>query len=125
MCAYPFKKCVLLFADSTKPDRTAYDYLKEVAKNYINEYLFFEIDLVCNPHFKDEIQNLKKTSNGLVVYHPRVNKYVYLKAKLSKTTFQRFLKANIGDQSKLPLKEWKAENIVANSCGGRKENKKK
>lgn len=87
LCSYPFKKCVFLFTDSTKPDRTAYDYLKEVAKNYINEYVFYEVDLVCNDHFKEEIQTLKKTSNGLVVYHPRVNQYVYLKAKLSKTTF--------------------------------------
>ena len=30
---------------------TANEYLKEVAKNFINEYLFYEIDLDCNPHF--------------------------------------------------------------------------
>lgn len=48
LCAFPFKKCALLFTDSTKQDRTAYDYLKEVAKNFINEYQFYEIDLNCN-----------------------------------------------------------------------------
>jgi len=40
-----------LFTRSSKQDRTAYEYLKEVAKNFINEYQFYEIDLDCNPHF--------------------------------------------------------------------------
>lgn len=36
ICAFPFKKCALLFTHSHKADRTAYDYLKEVAVNFIN-----------------------------------------------------------------------------------------
>lgn len=52
ICAFPFKKCALLFTDSDKYDRTAYEYLKEVAKNFINEYQFYEIDLKCNQHFQ-------------------------------------------------------------------------
>ena len=36
---------------SGKADRTAYDYLKDIAINFINEYQFYEIDLQCNQHF--------------------------------------------------------------------------
>lgn len=48
LCAFPMKKCAFLFTHSAKADRTAYDYLKEVAVNFINEYQFYEVDLKCN-----------------------------------------------------------------------------
>lgn len=51
ICAFPTKKCALLFTHSSKTDRTAYDYLKDIAINFINEYQFYEIDLACNPSF--------------------------------------------------------------------------
>jgi hypothetical protein len=49
ICAFPTKKCALLFTNPKKRDRTAFDYLSDVAKNFINEYQFYEIDLSCNP----------------------------------------------------------------------------
>jgi len=49
ICAFPTKKCALYFSHPKKTDRTAYDYLSDVAKNFINEYQFYEIDLSCNP----------------------------------------------------------------------------
>lgn len=87
-----------------------------MAKNFINEYQFYEVDLSCNQHFKEEIQHLKKTTNGLAVYHPRKDAYVYLKAKLSSSTFERFLKANLSEEGKLPLKKWKTLNIQVHGC---------
>lgn len=51
ICAFPIKKCALLFTHSSRSDRTAYDYLKDIAINFINEYQFYEIDLDCNPEF--------------------------------------------------------------------------
>ena len=53
LCAFPFKKCAILFTDSTKVDRTAYEYLKDAAQNFINEYQFYEVDINCNQHFKE------------------------------------------------------------------------
>jgi len=41
ICNLPNKKCALLFTHSAKKDRTAYDYLKEASKNFINDYIFF------------------------------------------------------------------------------------
>jgi hypothetical protein len=125
ICAFPYKKCALLFSDSSKFDRTAYDYLKEVAKNFINEYQFFEVDLSCNPHFKEEIQHLKKTTSGLAVYHPTKQSYVYLKAKLSKSTFERFLKANLADDKKLPFRKWNQLNIQVHACKGQQPEKER
>ena len=55
ICAFPTKKCALLFTNSNKADRTAYDYLKEIAINFINEYQFYEIDLKCNPQLTQDI----------------------------------------------------------------------
>mgnify|MGYP000889191581 CR=1 FL=1 len=95
-----------MFTRSSREDRTAYDYLKEVAKNFINEYQFYEIDLDCNEHFEEDIEHLKKVNSGLVVYHPKVQSYVYLKAKLSRTIFERFLEANLKDNKKLPFLKW-------------------
>lgn len=51
ICAFPHKKCALLFTHSSRSDRTAYDYLKDIAINFINEYQFYEIDLDCNSEF--------------------------------------------------------------------------
>lgn len=51
ICAFPYKKCALLFTHSSRADRTAYDYLKDIAINFINEYQFYEIDLDCNSGF--------------------------------------------------------------------------
>ena len=59
---------------------------------------------------------MRKNTNGLVVYHPRQDSYLHLKAKLSRSTFERFLKANLGDYKKLPLKTWKTPNILVHSC---------
>lgn len=123
LCAFPFKKCALLFTSSNKKDRTAFEYLKEVAKNFINEYQFYEIDLTCNEEFLGEIQALKKQSHNLIVYHPKVSSYVTLKAKLSKTTFQKFLSANLRDNKKLPFLKFKNEDIEVRNChsGEKKE----
>ena len=87
-----------------------------MAKNFINEYQFYEVDIACNSHFKEEIQHLKKSTNGLVVYHPRQDSYVYLKAKLSRSTFERFLRANLADDKKLPYRKWNSLNIQVHAC---------
>jgi hypothetical protein len=51
ICNFPTKKCALLFTPAGKADRTAYDYIKDIAINFINEYQFYEIELECNQHF--------------------------------------------------------------------------
>jgi hypothetical protein len=52
-----------------------------------------------------------------------VSSYVTLKAKLSKSTFEKFLSANLRDNKKLPFLRFKNENIGVTSCsfGGKKE----
>jgi hypothetical protein len=87
ICIFPNKRCVLLFTHGKNRDRTAYEYLEEVALNFINEYDFFEVDLTCNSHFEEEISTLKNNYGGLVVYHPKKESYVSLKARLSKSNF--------------------------------------
>ncbi len=106
ICSHPNKRCALLFTNGAKQDRTAYEYLAEIAINFINDYEFLEIDLNCNKHFEDEISNLKSQHGGLVVYHPRKKSYVSLKARLSKSVFDKFLKANLRDNKKLPFHEF-------------------
>jgi hypothetical protein len=60
---------------------------------------------------------LKRFSSGLVVYHPRRGEYVYLKAKLSRSTFERFLQANLAaDDKKLPFRKWGSEELMVNRC---------
>jgi hypothetical protein len=39
-----------------------------------------------------------------------------LKAKLSKTTFEKFLKANLGDLKKLPMHAFPNEKIEVHKC---------
>jgi hypothetical protein len=39
-----------------------------------------------------------------------------MKAKLSKSTFEKFLKANLGDLKKLPLHSFSNEKIEARIC---------
>jgi hypothetical protein len=93
------RKCALLLTPPGKKDRTAFEYLQEVAVNFINEYLFYEVELGCNP----ELEEAAKKSS-LLVYHPKSKQYLALKAKLSKSTFEKFLKANINSENKkLPL----------------------
>nr|BAK01283.1 predicted protein [Hordeum vulgare subsp. vulgare] len=111
LCSSPTKKCALLLTPAGKTDRTAHDYLKEVAVGFINEYLFFEVELECN----SELETLAKKS-ALLVYHPRTSQYVALKAKLSKTTFQKFLKANLADSKKLPLHSLPNEKLELTKC---------
>lgn len=36
VCGLPSKKCALLFTHGARKDRTAYEYLQEVAINFIN-----------------------------------------------------------------------------------------
>lgn len=36
ICAISSKKCALLFTKGSNKDRTAYEYLKEIAVNFIN-----------------------------------------------------------------------------------------
>jgi hypothetical protein len=85
--------------------------------NFINDYEFFEIDLSCNAHFEQEISHLKNNYGGLVVYHPKKSSYVSLKARLSKSTFDKFLKANLRDNKKLPFHEFSDKEIKVNACG--------
>ena len=70
---------------------------------FINEYEFYEIDLTCNEHYFTEFSSLGK-NGGLIVVHPTQKSYIVLKAKLSQSTFEKFLKANLRDRKKLPLK---------------------
>jgi hypothetical protein len=51
------------------------------------------------------------------VYHPRSKKYLALKAKLSKSTFEKFLKANQnGENNKLPLQAFANEKMEVKKC---------
>jgi hypothetical protein len=106
----------LLFTHGNKKDRTAVEYLEEIAINFINEYEFYEIDLSCNSQFVSEIPSLKANYGGLVVYHSKKGSYVSLKAKLSKSTFEKFLRANLRDNKKLPFHEFKDSDIKVSSC---------
>lgn len=116
ICSLPSKKCALLFTHGLKKDRTAYEYLQEVAINFINEYEFYEVDLSCNSHFLAEIPALKANYGGLVVYHPSKKSFVSLKAKLSKSTFEKFLKANLRDNKKLPFHPFSNSSIEISTC---------
>ena len=41
VCSHPTKKCFILFTDLSKKDRTIQAYVKEVAINYLEGFLFF------------------------------------------------------------------------------------
>ena len=47
-CYHPTKKCFLLFTDLSKKDRTLQAYVKEIAMNYIEAYIFYEVDINAN-----------------------------------------------------------------------------
>ena len=64
----------------------------------------------------EEVPSLRKAYAGLIVYHPRQFSYVALKAKLSKTTFNKFLKANLKDSQELPLKPIESKKIMIKKC---------
>ena len=59
---------------------------------------------------------MKRQSHSLIVYHPKVSSYVTLKAKLSKSTFEKFLSANLRDNKKLPFLKFKNEDIEVRNC---------
>jgi hypothetical protein len=59
---------------------------------------------------------LKKQSAGLVVYHPKTGSYVTLKARLSKSTFEKFLRANLNDNKKLPFHNFTNDKIEVHKC---------
>ena len=48
LCNYPAKKCALVFIDSKKKDQTNKEYIALAARNFLNEYHFFEVDINCN-----------------------------------------------------------------------------
>ena len=121
ICSLPSKKCALLFTHGGKKDRTAYEYLEEIAINFINEYEFYEVDLTCNSHFQKEIASLKGNYGGLVVYHPSKKSFVSLKAKLSKSTFEKFLKANLRDNKKLPFHPFSNTSIEISACAAEQD----
>lgn len=52
LCTSSNKKCALLLTPAGKTDRTAYDYLKDIAVEFINDYHFFEVELSCNPELE-------------------------------------------------------------------------
>ena len=54
------------------------------------------------------------------MYHPRKG-YVALKAKLSKSTFEKFLQANLKDNKKLPFHQFEDENVMAYACNNEKD----
>ena len=58
---------------------------------------------------------MKSPYGGLVVYHPRKKSYVSLKARLSKSVFDKFLKANLRDNKKLPFHEF-PKDIKIEAC---------
>ena len=51
------------------------------------------------------------------MYHPKKSSYVSLTARLSKSTFDKFLKANLRDNKKLPFHEFSDKEIKVNACG--------
>ena len=40
VCSHPTKKCFMLFTDLSKKDRTLQSYIKEIAINFIDGFLF-------------------------------------------------------------------------------------
>ncbi len=111
----------MLFYDKNKKDQTAKQYLEDIAKNYINEYQFYQIDISCNQHFYEEIKGLKVNNAGLVIYHPRTEKYVYLKAKNTKGVIDKFLKINLSESNKLPDNKFHNPDIILYSCNQKPE----
>ena len=51
LCQLPLKKCAFLFSNPGK-DQTALHYVQDIAKDYINDYMFYHVDLSCNEQFK-------------------------------------------------------------------------
>ena len=57
------------------------------------------------------------------MYHPRNKSYVALKAKLSKSTFEKFLQANLKDNKKLPFHQFSDEDVYVTDCQNETEEK--
>ena len=69
----------------------------------------------------EEIPALQKSKGGLVAVHPYQQSYVALKARLAKSTYLKFLKANLKDSRSLPLLKLSSEEIEVKVCTGEKE----
>lgn len=51
-----------------------------------------------------------------MAYHPKFDKYVYLKAKMTRGVLKKFLKANNLDSKSLPMKEFASKEVRLNKC---------
>ena len=98
LCSEPRKKCIFYFyrPEKVAKDNSAKEYLEMEAKNFLNDYKFFQIDLNCNEHLLKTIPQLEsKTSSSMIVYHPRDDQHVFLKAKMTRHIIEKFLKVNV------------------------------
>ncbi len=53
----------------------------------------------------------------MIAYHPRLDKYVYLKAKMTRNVIRKFLEINNQDKKSLPFKQFMVERTALNVCG--------
>lgn len=52
----------------------------------------------------------------MIAYHPKVNKYVYLKAKMTRNVIRKFLEINNQDKKTLPFKGFSTDQTPLNDC---------
>lgn len=84
-----------------KQDRTFQLYLKELAFDYMNSFILYEVDIDSNPELLKSIGGIKDKKADLIVYNPRSQEYTRLNKKVTKNLIAQFLKANLKDDKRL------------------------
>lgn len=100
VCAHPFRKCLFLLTNVAKQDRTFQQYLKEMAFDFMNYYMIYEIDIDSNPELLKVIGARDKKAQ-LIVYNQRSGEYTKLGKKITKSLIHQFVKANIKNDKRL------------------------